>query len=79
MTMSNDLQRDVQAKCQQMGKEAAMHFCRLAQRDGARFENVTYPTGLKMVRVSHYLLGEAAEVPLAQAKQLRRAGFKLVA
>lgn len=79
MSMSIDLQRDVQAKVQQWSREAAMHFCRLAQRDGARFENVTYPTGLTMVRVSHWLLGEAAEVPLALAKQLRRAGFKVQA
>ena len=79
MTISTDTKREVQFKLTQWGKEATMHFCRLAQRDGARFENVTYPTGLKMVRVSHWLVGEAAEVPLRQAKELRKNNFKFVA
>lgn len=77
--MNTDLQRQVDAKCQQWSKEAAMHFCRLAQRDTARFANVTYPTGLKMVRVSCHMLAEAAEVPLQQAKELRTSGFKFAA
>jgi len=75
MSLSIDLQRDVKTKLSQWGKEAAMHFCRLAQRETAQFVNVTYPTGLKMVRVFCPMLGEAAEVPLAQAKQLRRDSY----
>lgn len=76
--LSRDMQKMVQSKMNQWGKEAAMHFCRLAQRDTARFANITYPTGLKMVRVSCHMVGEAAEVPLHQAKELRANGFKLV-
>ena len=78
MTLSIETRREVQFKINQWAKESAMHFCRLAQRDGARFENITYPTGLKMVRVSHHLLAEAAEVDLRTAKMLRANGYKVV-
>lgn len=75
MALSIDLRRDVEAKLSQWGKESSMHFCRLAQRETAQFTNVVYPTGLKMVRVHCPRLAEAAEVPLSQAKQLRRDSY----
>ena len=79
MALSIDIRRQVESKIGQWAKESAMHFCSIAQREGARFENITYPTGLKMVRVSHYLLAEAAEVELRTAKMLRANGYKVVA
>jgi hypothetical protein len=57
-------------------KESAMHFCRLA-RQGATFSNVVYPTGLKAVIAQ--VGAEKAEVALITAKQLRAAGYKVVA
>lgn len=77
--MNTDMQRQVNAKCQQWDKESAMHFCRLAQRETARFTNVVYPTGYETVRVSCHMLGEAAEVSVEKARGLRRNGFKVVA
>ena len=76
--MSPDVKKMVEHKVTQWNKEAALHFCRLAQRDTARFQNVVYPTGLKMVRVSCHVVGEAAEVHLRQAKELRANGFKVI-
>ncbi len=76
MPLSIDTRREVQSKLQQWNKEAAMHFCGLAQR-GARFTNVVYPTGLRMVIAE--ISGERAEVPLRQAKELRSAGYKFAA
>ncbi len=55
-------------------KSSAIHFCLLAQK-GATFENVVYPTGLKMVKA---ILGNStAEVKLNIAKQLRSDGWKI--
>jgi|VirMetMinimDraft_7_1064189.scaffolds.fasta_scaffold177423_2 hypothetical protein len=55
-------------------KTAAIHFCRLAQA-GATFENVVYPTGLRMVKAT---LGKhVAEVKLSAAKQLRADGYRI--
>lgn len=76
--ISRDLANQVQSKLRQWDKESAMHFCRLAQIHGSRFENLVYPTGLKMVRVSNPTLAEAAEVQLSVAKQLRRDGFRVI-
>ena len=69
-------QQEVAFTLNRWAKEAAMYFCNLAQQEGCQFQNVVYPTGLKMVRAS--VGSECAEVPLRQAKQLRAAGYKLV-
>lgn len=76
--ISIETAREVQFTLTRWAKESAMHFCRLAQLPDARFENIVYPTGLKTVRVSHWQLGEGAEVPLLQAKELRSAGYRIV-
>lgn len=76
MQLGPDLTKQVQFTINRQAKEAAMYFCRLAAK-GATFTNVVYPTGLKMVRAE--VNGERAEVALCAAKQLRAAGFKVVA
>ncbi len=76
MQLGPDLTKQVQFTIARQAKESAMHFCRLAAK-GATFTNVVYPTGLKMVRAE--MNGERAEVALCAAKQLRAAGFKVVA
>lgn len=68
--------REVSFAISRMNKEAAMHFCRLAQA-GAEFKNAVYPTGLRTVIAE--ARGEKAEVILCVAKQLRSAGFKVAA
>ncbi len=55
-------------------KEAAGYFCRLATRDGVKFTNITYPTGLRMVRAE--VGNEKVEVRLPVAKQLRSDGWR---
>jgi hypothetical protein len=55
-------------------KEAAIYFCRLAQR-GAEFVNVVYPTGLRMVKAT--IGRETVEVKLQVAKQLRADGWRI--
>ncbi len=76
MNLSITTQREVAHTIARQSKEAAMHFCRLAQT-GAEFSNVVYPTGLRTVIAT--ARGEKAEVALCAAKQLRAAGFKVVA
>jgi hypothetical protein len=55
-------------------KGAAIHFCQLAQK-GATFQNIVYPTGLRMVKAT--LGGSTAEVKLNVAKQLRADGWRI--
>ena len=74
--LSITTRREVAFTIARWNKEAAMHFCRLAQA-GAEFANIVYPTGLKMVRAE--VNGERAEVALCVAKQLRSAGYKVAA
>ena len=66
--------QSVQMRIKLWDDSAAIHFCQLAQK-GAAFANVTYPTGLKMVRAT---VGKStAEVRLAVAKQLRNDGWRI--
>jgi hypothetical protein len=55
-------------------KGAAIHFCQLAQK-GATFQNIIYPTGLRMVKATHG--NSTAEVRLRVAKQLRADGWRI--
>ncbi len=76
MTLSIETRREVQFTIARWNKEAAIHFCRLADK-GATLTNVVYPTGLRMVCAEAG--GEHAEVALSVAKQLRAAGYKVAA
>lgn len=75
MTLGRDMTKMVQAKLAQMGAVQAVHFCQLAKREGVEFVNITYPTGLRMVKASAGT--ESAEVPLERAKTLRADGYTI--
>ena len=77
MTISIDIQRMVAFKRNQWNREAEISFCNLATRDGVVFTNITYPTGLKMVKaeIKGY---HKTEVPLRTAKILRANGYVVI-
>jgi len=68
-------QAAVKATLDRWASESAIYFCRLAQQ-GCEFQNITYPTGLNMVRATRG--AESAEVPLQQAKVLRESAYRCV-
>ena len=83
--MTARLEVGIRDKLSQWSLEAEINFCRLAKLEGSTFENITYPTELKTVKVYpkipelEYISKKpfGIEVGLSTAKKLRANNYIL--
>ena len=83
--MSSRLGVGINDKLSQWSTEAEINFCRIAKLKGSTFENITYLTGLKTVKVYPRVVELTRftnkpfgiEVGLRRAKELRADNYMI--